>query len=411
MVLAVFLARILGVENFGIYAFCLSFVQILTVPAMLGGQQILVREVAAYQIKGEFHFLRGLLLRFKQASILISLTLAIAASGVGFFIYQSNPLLIPFLTAMPLIPLFATMQLQGAALRGLRHVLLGQAPMMLRPGFVLVFVCIFYWCLGSDFYAEAALWAQMATSALLVMLTFFLLSRSLPNRVKTIKPDYETQKWVKSVLPFVFAGGMQILNGETSVIMLGFMEKPEEVGLFRMAQRGALLIPFALQAVNMAVAPTISQLFVQGEKQRLQHMISKIVHGVFALSLPVALGLILGGKWIIPVVFGSDYAPAYIPLVVLCLGQLVNVGMGSVGLLLNMAGFENLTARGVTVATLSNIILNFAMIPFWGASGAAIATSISLTIWNIVLFLLLYKKTGIVSSIRLSALRATLIFN
>jgi len=406
--LTVLLARILGVEKFGVYAFCLSIVQILIIPAMLGGQQLLVREVAAYKIKSEYHYLRGLLARFKQVSIGFSVLISVVAGVIGFWIYRENNIFIPFLLAIILVPFFATLQLQCAVLRGLHHVLLGQVPMMLRPGLVLLFVLIIYWYLGSGFSAEAALLSQIVASVILVLLTFFLLRRSLPNTVKIVNPDYETQKWDKSVLPFVFAGGMQVLNGEISVLMLGFMETPKEVGLFRVAQRGALLIPFALQAVNMAVAPTISELFAKGEKKRLQYIVSRIAFGVFAISLPVALGLMLGGKWIIPVVFGIGYAPAYFPLVVLCLGQLVNVSMGSVGLLLNMAGFENLTARGVTIATLSNAILNFVLIPFWGASGAAIATSLSLALWNVVLFSFLYKQTGIISSIRLSAFRLVL---
>lgn len=397
LLLAVVLARVLGVENFGIYAFCLSIVQILTIPAMLGGQQLLVREVAAYQAKGEYHFLRGLLLRFRQASFLASVFLALATAGIGYMVYQDSPILVPFLVAAAIIPLHAALQMQGAALRGLRRVLLGQAAQTLRPAIVIGIVGILFWMTGRKLGAEAALSAQLAGSVFLVTLTFILLHRLLPNEAKNVRPGFETSKWAKSAPPFVFASGMQILNNETSVILLGILQAPEDVGLFRVAQRGAMLIPFGLTAVNMAIAPDVAEMFTRGEKKRLQHMVSKSILAVMAFALPVALGLILGGKWIIPFVFGQEYAPAYLPLVILCLGQLVNAGMGSVGIILNMAGLEKITAKGVAIAAIASVILNILLIPFLGAVGAAIATSCSLAVWNILLFVWLYRETGIVS--------------
>lgn len=399
LLMAVVLARALGVENFGIYAFCLSVVQILSVPAMLGGQQLLVREVAAYQTKGEYHFLRGILLRFRQASLLTSVFLALAVAGIGYIVYQDSPMLIPFLVAAAITPLHTAMRLQGAALRGLRHVLMGQAALTIRPALVMAIVGSLYWVTGRKLGAEAALSAQVAGSAVLVTLTFILLQRLLPSEAKTAHPMFETSKWAKNAMPFVFAGGMQILNNQTSVVLLGILQSPEDVALFRVAQRGALLIPFGREAVNMAIAPIVAEMFTSGEKKRLQRMINKSILAVLVFALPVALVLLLGGKLIIPFVFGQEYASAYLPLAILCLGQLANASMGLSFVILNMAGLERYTARGVAIAAIVSVVLNIALIPFFGAIGAAVATSTSLAIWNILLFRWLYRETGIASTI------------
>ena len=84
---------------------------------MLGGQQLLVREVAAYQAKGQYHFLRGLLLRFRQASFLASLILALGAAALGYVIYRGSPMLIPFLVAAALIPLHTANVMQVRPVR------------------------------------------------------------------------------------------------------------------------------------------------------------------------------------------------------------------------------------------------------------------------------------------------------
>lgn len=399
LIMAVVLARVLSVENFGIYVFCLSIVQILSVPAMLGGRQLIVREVAAYRTKGEYHFLRGLLLRFRQASFLVSILLSLATAGVGYWVYRDSRMMTPFLIAMCLLPLLSAMRLQTAALRSLRHILYQPIAEAVRPALVIIIVGAIYCFVSSDLGPEVALIAQLASSTFLMVGTCVLLHRLLPRKAKIVQPGFETSKWAKSALPFILAGGMQILNKQTSVVLLGILQTPEEVGLFRVAQRGAMLIPFGLQAVNMAIAPTISQMFTQGEKDRLQRMITKSILAVLAFALPVFLVLILSGKWLLPFVFGQEYEPAYLPLVILCIGQLVNAGMGSVGLILDMTGLERLTAKGVAIAAIASIVLNFALIPFFGAAGAAIATSVSLVIWNVLLFVWLYRKTGIVSTI------------
>jgi O-antigen/teichoic acid export membrane protein len=406
LALAVFLARLLGAEGFGIYAFCLSVVSLLTVPAMLGGQNLLVREIAAYKTKGEVSFLRGLLHRISHASTSASLILAFCAAGVGLWAYQGSPMQVPFLIAMLLIPLMAAMELQGAALRGLGHILAGQAWQVLLPAMVIVLFGCIVWIGNYPSGPETALFANITGAGLLVVVIHFYFHKRLPTDVKNAEPSYENHKWLKSMLPFVFAGGMQMINREISVILLGIIQGPEDVGLFRVAQRGADLVPFGLIAVNMAIAPTISELFARGEKDRLQQMISKSTWAIMGFALPMGLFLILSGKWLLPVVFGQEYSPSYIILVILCLGQLFNAAMGSVGLLLNMCGFEKHTALGVTIAALISIILNLLLIPLWGTSGSAVATCVSMIAWNILLGIWLYQKTGIKSTF---LLRKTLI--
>ena len=69
--------------------------------------------------------------------------------------------------------------------------------------------------------------------------------------------------------------------------------------------------------------------------------------------------------------FGAEYSAAYLPLVILSIGQLVNAGTGSVAYLLNMSGHEQDTMRVYFVAALVNAVLNFILVPKYGMFGAA----------------------------------------
>ena len=69
--------------------------------------------------------------------------------------------------------------------------------------------------------------------------------------------------------------------------------------------------------------------------------------------------------------------------------------MGSVGQVLNMTGHEKDSAIGMAIGAIANVCLNFLLIPRWGASGAAVATGVSVAIWNIVLAAFVYRRLGL----------------
>lgn len=388
-------ARLLGVQGFGIYAFCLSLTQILSLPAMLGGKQLLVREVAAYHSLGTFGRLRGVIRLMRRASFLAAGLLALAAGGVAWFAAAGSPMRVPVLIGLAFVPLLALVQLNSAALRGLQHILLGQAMVVLRPLLVILLVGLGAWTARDWMSPAFALGTHCVALALLAAASWWVLARSLPEPVRSSRPAFETAKWARSALPFLITGSMQIVNREISVTLLGLLQGAEQAGLYRVAQRGADLVPFGLMAVNMAIGPTVAQLFAQGRLEALQRLVSRSALAVLLFGLPVALVLIAGGQWLLPRLFGLGFEKAYPVLVLLSLGQLINTAFGSVGLVLNMSGLERFTALGVSIASVVNVLANLALIPGYGTVGAAIATSCSLLLWNSLLAFWLYRQTGL----------------
>ena len=399
--MAVILARFLGVDGFGTYAFCLSIVNLLTIPAMLGGQHLLVREAAAYQARNELKFLKGLLKWISQMSTVTSIILSLCAGGIGWLVFHGTPICKVYLASVCLVPLLTLLNLRNAALRGLHRVLIGQASTMFVPLIFIFIISIIYLFFTSVFTPAMAVIIYGISICLMVLLTGVMLRQSLPEQLKKVEPSYDPKRWVKSIMPFLLIGVIQAFNTEASVLFLGIMKNSESVGLFRVAQKGAELISFGLLAVNMAIAPTVAKLYAKGEKERLQNIIAKSILLITAFSLPVATGLIIFGNFIISFVFGQEYYTAYAPLVVLCIGKLFSVFSGSVGITLNMIGLERLVTRGIIVAVLINICLNYLWIPCCGIIGAAVASSISLVVLNLLLVHSLYKETGIVSFFRL----------
>src|SRR5690606_27071541 len=93
--------------------------------------------------------------------------------------------------------------------------------------------------------------------------------------------------------------------------------------------------------------------------------------------------------------FGATYRSAAAPLLIMCFGQLANTSCGSVGVVRNMTGHEKDTLKGIIIAIVVSIVLMLALVPSYGAVGAATAYTASLIIWNLTLVFLTRKRTGI----------------
>ena len=85
---------------------------------------------------------------------------------------------------------------------------------------------------------------------------------------------------------------------------------------------------------------------------------------------------------IIDILFGREYLSGYMVLCIVSLGVAFNVSVGSTGTLLPSMGQSKSVLLADVSGVLINILLNVWLIPTFGIVGAAIATSISLTIRN-----------------------------
>jgi O-antigen/teichoic acid export membrane protein len=222
-----------------------------------------------------------------------------------------------------------------------------------------------------------------------------LLMRFMPKEVHRSNLEYETKAWAASLLPLSLFSGMKIGNNQLSIVILGTLGTIEEVGLFRVATQGAALVAFSITAVNFVLSPYVARLYHSGDIVRLQKMITIVTRIVFAVSLPVALIFMLWGKVLIGWIFGAKYTAAATALAILSLGQLMNVSVGSVAVILNMAGFEKESLKGIAVALALNVLSTLILVPHFGLNGAAVGSLISLAAWNLILMLATYNKVGI----------------
>lgn len=126
-------------------------------------------------------------------------------------------------------------------------------------------------------------------------------------------------------------------------------------------------------------------------------MVSLAAKGILGISLPVALGLVILGDWVLSI-FGPDFPEGYAALVILVAAQLVNALAGSVGFLMTMTGHERQAAFIMAVSVVVNLALNAVLIPRFGIEGAAVATAFTTVLWNALMFLFVHRQLRINST-------------
>ncbi|QVL51533.1 MAG: flippase [Thiocapsa sp.] len=399
-ILALLLARTLGPEGYGVYAFVLAVVSLLAIPTQLGLPELVVRETSKAQATGHWGLMRGLW-RWSTLAVWLfsSFVLCIALFSLRAFADQLTALThATLVAAMWLVPLIALGNLRGAALQGLRHVVLSQLPEhIFRPGLLIfLWLAVLVVLPAQTLSAATAMGIHALAAAIAFVLGAWLLWRALPVELASRPaPVYAARAWLLSALPLGLAAGVQVINAQSGVLLLGLFRTDEAVGTYKVALAVATLIPFGLMAVNVVVMPYFARLYAQDDRVRLQRLVTVSARVVLGLALPVTFVFVFYGEWFLSTAFGQDYAAGHTALAILALGQLVNAGMGSVGVLLNMTGHERDTLRGVAIAAVTDLVLGLVLIPPFGLVGAALATATTLVIWNLLLRQAVWRRLRI----------------
>lgn len=383
---SVLLARVLGPEAFGLYAFALSVVTLSGLPVQLGVPVIVLRETAKAGAVDDWDRMRGVWV-WAGRRILLGVLVVVPLVALGGLL--SGTAIVPpgghgvLYVALGLVPLIAVSNVRASALRGLHHPVLGQLPeTLVRPGGLFALVGLMA-LLGVSVTAEAAMTAHVVASCAAFAVGAVLLSRLAPEGVRKAAADLsDAPAWKKAVLPLALISGMQLLMQNVGVVMLGMWRDPQEIGWFRIAMAAANMVLFGLTVANQIVAPRLAQLHAQKDPQEMART-ARLSAGVSLLAAaPIALVLLLAGRWVLGSLYGDAFRPAYDAMAFLVLAQLVNAFFGSCVSVLNMSGHERDTARALIAAAVINLALSAILIPTMGGPGAGIATLCSTLVWN-----------------------------
>ena len=390
------LVRLIGASGYGEYAYVVAWLQILLIPAVLGFEGLMSRELAVFTVKEQWPEAKGLL-SFANAVVLFN-ALAMAAAilgGLWLFNQSDNTQpLINFSIGLATLPFIALSRLRESSLRAIKKVVVGQLPeTIIRP--LIIFSCLAAIFLLSPqrLSASGAIGINLVASVVAFIIGAVLLTRALSQNIQRAQPTYNRRFWLKTAMPMLLIGSMYVINGQTDSVMLGLLKNSEAVGIYTVANRGASLVGFASIAFAAPLSPVFASLYAQGNMPKLRQAFKKCCQLAFAISVVLGGALMLLSDQFL-LLFGAEFLVSKLSLFILIGAQLINAFSGPTPTLLNMTGYARDTVIGVSASAVLNIILNAALIPPFGIEGAAIATSISIVVWNIILIGFAGKRFG-----------------
>ncbi|QCC51732.1 flippase [Halapricum salinum] len=189
------------------------------------------------------------------------------------------------------------------------------------------------------------------------------------------------QYWKWSSVSFVDG----YLYNWADITILGYFVGPAVVAAYEIAWRIGSLAMIFTESIETALLPEISNLNMQKETDKIRGHISDGIFLSFFLVFPITAGAFSVGEDILTIIFGQEYVIAAIPLLILLLGKQIEVIDRIYKNVLS--GIDKPRYRAIAALTsgVGNVVLNIALIPLYGAVGAAVATSVAFTISTIII--------------------------
>ncbi|EJI1385723.1 MULTISPECIES: oligosaccharide flippase family protein [Vibrio] len=377
----------------GQFFFLFNLVSLLAVVSQLGFDVSLVRYNAiAFNNKEKLEQSQNYKTALYRSMAFCLLVIGVLLAGFNLFPEQLNQTQSPMyaiILCLLCIPFLVLAQTNSRVLQACRKVVSSLFALQLGVSMLMV---IFVFAL--DYIGQQNI-NNLMTALLLASIGVAVISSAnwlgsdqyqtsafVPNKKMVASAK---QVWVGSIFTNVLQWG--------SLVIAGFFISTAELGLLAAAQRTSLLIGFVLITINFVVAPMFASLYKERQMRKLQNLSRLACRANVGLAIVPVIICTLFPEFVMQL-FGGEFLAAAPLLVVLSLGQLVNVATGSVGFLLLMSGHER-TMKYITISSGTvSICLLVTLCQMFGVIGAAWAMAIGMAIQNLAALYFVKRYLG-----------------
>lgn len=195
--------------------------------------------------------------------------------------------------------------------------------------------------------------------------------------------------------PLAFQGFVALFMGNMDILMLGWLSTSSEVGYYRSIQPVSRMLLFFLTSLTFIYLPIATRYYTQGELGKLDSLYKIATQWVTQATFPLFLFFLLFGSDFIAAVFSEEYLTAWVPLIILSIGMYSRVFVGPNGMTIKAIDRTQEDLLASVTSLITNLLLNFALIPRYGIDGAAVATTLSFFVYNTIEIGLIRKYTGV----------------
>ncbi len=383
LAIAFFLARFLGAEQYGLYQLALNSITLVSGIALLGLDIALVRFVAIAVSHKNEKSLWGIL----QIGIGIPSIIGVF-TGVGLFalaypiadIVFNDMRLVPLLQIAGLvIPSITTSDVLVGAIRGFKNMHFPViAQFIVQPTFRLLATLILALS-GLDAFRAIIIFGASDLIATLILINY--LNKIFPLKRPLRSASYNLKEIFSYAFPDWLAGMMDRFRLNIQALLIGSLNTIAGVGVFAVANQINILGNDFYSSINISARPLIAELHEHKQNSQLERVYQTATKWSLIVNLPLFLLIVLFPVELLSI-FGESFTQGTTALIILAAANVVNVGTGMCGTILNMTGYTKLKLANNSISLVLSILINVLLIPRMGIIGAAISALIVTAVIN-----------------------------
>lgn len=223
------------------------------------------------------------------------------------------------------------------------------------------------------------------------LVSFFLVSK-LKLKLK-LKFDFKDFRKISVSLPFFLGKIISVLFNFLTIILLSKFASKKDIGGYNIIMKYIALTTILIELANIYVAPKASKLFVNKEIRKLNLFLKKNNYMIVGFNIPVIMFFFTFPKFALNLFGSYDYMAS--SFIIILLGYTINMLCGSIGLVLQMVGYEIFYKNILFLSLLLYSITGYFLASIFDFQGIMIGRTLSLSLWNIVGVVFIYNKEKI----------------
>lgn len=390
------ITSIYGSEGMGVFSLSQTILMIMVMFSVFGTDTASLKYSAEYFSKNNYNKLNSFYFRILKFVLILSIGFSIiiffTKEEISVFFNEQLLSQSLFFISLSILPM-SFININSESLRGVREYnLYTSIRYVLIPLFTILFIYILYNSNNIDFLIPIK--AYVLSIYLISFISFIFWFKKIKFFKYISNINSNLNELFKFSFPVLISNSMLLLIQWVDIIILGYFETSNIVGIYSVIMKISLFSSIILFSINSIVASEFSRLYSLRKMDDLKLIIRKSSKVIFFITIPILIFIVCFSKFILGY-FGTEFVAANKTLYILIIGQFINIVCGSVGYILMMTEKQNIFKNIMIFSTCINIIMNIILIPIYSINGAAIASSISLILWNILSFSYIYKNYNI----------------
>ncbi len=395
-VLTLVIARYFGASGLGDYVLAIAVLRGFSIISKLGLDIFSVRFIASFvkkkMWKSIIYFKRRIEILLIFTCLLCSLIMYFFSSEIAalinaqvFHIKLNSFLILPMTFFI----------LNYQCLRGLKKIAHFSFYFRVSQAlFSIVCIFVFVQFFKND---DIPIFAYLCSLLIVFILSTYSFKKSFHLK-KNIQQSESVEKFkifdmLKISLPIMIAQLVQFIMAWTDKLMLGNMMDSDQVGIYFTAFKLSMLASLSLMAINSIAGPKFAEMFSKNDFSSLKKVVHQSTEIIFWTTIPFVIIFFIFPQKIM-LLFGDEFKIGSNALMILSLAKLISSFSGSVGNILQMTGNQFVYMIILSIGALCNVVLNYYLIPIYSIEGAAIASLLSMSLWNLGMVYFIKKEFG-----------------